>query len=239
MYKMKFFLAALTGLALCSAKAVKNDESMDLTLSGWAGWMRGAVMVDGQKAKIHRDSMNYFDDLDFGYSGELTLRDSSIVLLGSYEYYDGIVSDVTVGGTPGSLESSENTWCLAIGYPLGSGSSTFDLLVGLQSLDMDNTLTIGGTKSSDSETLYDAVVMLRMKQELFSNFYLYIPLMMGGTYLSDSEFIYDAGLQLMYQFGQSFDLRVGYRITGYDFSDSSKATDFYQQGYTVSIGMTF
>lgn len=239
MNKKTILLTALVGISVWSAEAADSAEALELTASGWAGWMRGSVVVDGHKAKIHRDSMNYFGDLDFGYGGEVALRNSSMILMGSYEFYEGIVSDVTSGGTKGTLESGENIWSAAIGYPLGSGSSTFDFLVGLQSLSMDNKLKLGGTEYKDSETLYDAVVMLRIKQELFSNFYLNIPLMIGGGYLSDSEFLYDAGLQLMYQFGSTFDLRIGYRITGYDFSDSTPATDFYQQGYTAAIGFAF
>jgi hypothetical protein len=123
---------------------------------------------------------------------------------------------------------------------MGSGTPTFDVLVGLQYLDMDNTLELtGGSPESESDTVYDMVLMVRYKQELFSNFYINIPLAIGGGSLSDSEFVYDAAVQLLYQFGDSFDVRAGYRIAGYDFSEDTDATDFYQQGYTLGVGMTF
>lgn len=234
--KTKILLALILGLNIPAAFA---QESMGVAASGWAGWMRGDVVVDGQTAKVQRDSDNYFDDLDYAYALELTLRNSSMVVLGSFDYYDSISSEVTVNGASGSLDSSENIYCLALGYPMGSGSTTFDFLVGLQVLDMENKLNVGGTISKDDATMYDAVAMVRYQQELFSGFYLNIPLSIGGGYLSDSQFVYDAGLQLMYQFGSSFDVRVGYRISGYDFSEDTPASDFYQQGYTATLGITF
>ncbi|MDF7806942.1 hypothetical protein P4E94_05790 [Pontiellaceae bacterium B12219] len=237
--KINFLLASLLGLSAASFGAAASD-SLDMAVSGWAGWMRGNVVVNGQNAKIHRDSEDYFGDLNYGGSAELSIKNSSMVLLGSVDYLDNITSEVTVGALEGSLESSEIIGCVAVGYPMGSGTTTFDVLIGLQYLDMDNTLELsGGSPNSESETAYDMVLMVRYKQELFSSFYINIPLSIGGTYLSDSEFIYDAGVQLLYQFGDSFDLRAGYRISGYDFSDDAGATDFYQQGYTLGIGMTF
>jgi hypothetical protein len=230
---------SLLGLSALSFGATASD-SLDMAVSGWAGWMRGNVVVNGQNAKIHRDAEDYFGDLNYGGSAELSIKNSSMVLLGSVDYFDSISSDITVGSQAGTLESSEIIGCIAVGYPMGSGTTTFDVLVGLQILDMDNKLELNGSSPQrESEDAYDVVLMVRYKQELFSSFYINVPLSIGGSYLSDSEFVYDAAVQFLYMFGDSFDVRAGYRISGYDFSDKAGATDFYQQGYTLGIGMTF
>ncbi|MDF7799685.1 hypothetical protein P4C99_09420 [Pontiellaceae bacterium B1224] len=238
--KIKILLLVMLCVNAFAAQKKASSEELEFVVSGWAAWMRGAVIVNGQKAKVHRDSEDYFNDLNYGGSGELILRNSSMVLLGAVDYFDNISSDVTVNGQQGSLDSSELIGCIAVGYPLGSGYSTMDFFIGLQTLRMDNTLQVtGSTKQSQSTDIYDVVFMMRLKQELFSNCYLNIPLSLGGGYLSDSEFVYDVAVQLMYQFGDSFDVRAGYRISGYDFSEDASATDFYQQGYTLGLGMTF
>jgi hypothetical protein len=240
--KMKILVVGILCLNTLSAVAAakKGDESMELAPSVWAAWMRGSIVVDGQKAEVARDADDYFSNLNYGYSVELMLRNTKMVLLGFVDYFDPISSDVTVSGQEGALDSSEIIGCIAVGYPLGSGTSTVDILVGLQTLRLDNELKIsGGASYSGSTDIYDAVLMLRVKKELFSNFYINIPLSIGGTYLSDSEFVYDAGVQLLYQFGENFDVRAGYRISGYDFSEDANATDFYQQGYTLGLGITF
>jgi hypothetical protein len=163
-----------------------------------------------------------------------------MVLLGSIDYFENISSDVTVGSQQGKLETSEIIGCIAVGYPLAAGKSTVDILVGLQTLRLDNELKLAGGESySDSTDIYDAVLMLRIQQQLFSKLYLNIPLLIGGTYFSDSEFVYDAGVQLLYQFSDQFDVRAGYRISGYDFSEGTGFTDFYQQGYTLGLGIAF
>lgn len=224
--------------ALSAVAAAK--EGMELVPSVWAAWMRGSIVVDGQKAKVVRDADDYFSDLNYGYSLELLLRNDHMVLLGFVDYFDSISSDVTVGGQAGTLDSSEIIGCIAVGYPLASGKSTVDVFFGFQTLRLDNELELnGGASFSDSTDIYDAVLMLRIKQELFSNLYLNIPLSIGGTYLSDSEFVYDAGVQLLYQFGDNFNVRAGYRISGYDFSDDANSSDFYQQGYTLGLGIVF
>ncbi|WP_372808936.1 hypothetical protein [Pontiella sp.] len=236
--KTKKILAAILCLNAFSAVAETTDE-MELAASVWGAWMRGSVNVDGQQAKVERSAINYID-MDYGYSLELALRNSKLVLLGYLDYFDPISSDVSVGLKEGTLDSSELNGGIAIGFPMGSGNSTLDFLIGLQMLRMDNDLDLkGGSSYSESANVYDAVLMMRYKQELFSNLYLNIPLLIGGTYLSDSEFVYDAGVQLLYQLGTTLDIRAGYRISGYDFDEDEDATDFYQQGYTLGIGLTF
>lgn len=237
--KIKFLLAAMLCLNTFYGVATAN-ESMDLVPSVWAAWMRGSMNVEGQKAEVVREADDYFGNLNYGYSLELALRNSQMVLLGFVDYFDPLTSEVTVGGAPGTLDSSEIIGCIAVGYPMGSGTSTMDFLIGIQTLRLENELKMtGGASYSDSTDIYDAVLMLRIKQELFSNLYINIPLSIGGGYLSDSEFVYDAGVQLLYQFGNTIDLRVGYRISGFDFSEDADATDFYQQGYTAGVGITF
>ena len=237
--KLKILLAGMLCLSALSTVEAANDE-LELVPSVWAAWMRGNVNVDGQKAKVARDADNYFSDLNYGYSLELVLRNDQMVLLGFVDYFDPLSSDITVGGVEGTLDSSEIVGCIAVGYPLASGKSTMDILFGLQTLRLDNDLQLNGSApSSDSTDVYDAVIMLRIKQELFSNCYLNIPLTIGGTYLSDSQFVYDAGIQLLYQFGDSFDVRAGYRISGYDLGEDEDSTDFYQQGYTLGLGIVF
>ena len=237
--KIKLLLAAILCLNALSAVAAAN-EGLNLVPSVWAAWMRGSMNVDGQTAEVARDADDYFDNLNYGYSLELVLRNNQMVLLGFVDYFDPLSSDVTVGSEEGTLDSSEIIGCIAIGYPLGSGKSTLDVLVGFQTLRLDNELRLsGGTSYRDSSVVYDAMVLVRIKQELFSNLFLNIPLSIGGTYLSDSEFVYDAGVQLLYQFTDNIDVRVGYRISGYDFSEDANNKDFYQQGYTLGLGITF
>ena len=236
--KVNFLLAAMLCLStFCTVASAK--EEMELVPSVWAAWMRGSVNVNGQNAKVVRAADDYFDNLNYGYSLELALRNDQMVILGFVDYFDPLSSDVTVDGQPGTLESSEIIGCIAVGYPLASGKSTVDFLIGLQTVQLDNKLEVNGVPTKDSTDVYDAVLMLRIKQELFSNFYINIPLSIGGSYMGDSEFVYDAAIQLLYQFGDSFDVRAGYRISGYDFSEDADATDFYQQGYTLGIGLTF
>ncbi|VGO17319.1 hypothetical protein PDESU_05915 [Pontiella desulfatans] len=235
----KFALAAMLCLNAFSAVAA-TGEKMELVPSVWVGWMRGNMNVQGQEAKVVRASDDYFGDLDYGFSAELVLRNQQMVLLGLVDYIETISSEVKVGNEKGTLDSSEIVGCIALGYPLGSGKSTVDFLIGLQTLRLDNDLKLaGGDAYSDGPTVYDVMWMLRIKQELFSNFYLNVPLAIGGTYLSDSEFVYDAGVQLLYQVNGKIDVRAGYRITGYDFSEDADSTDFYQQGYTLGVGIIF
>ncbi|MEI6891505.1 MAG: hypothetical protein V5783_04950 [Pontiella sp.] len=236
--KVNVFVVGLLCLSTLPSMVLAADE-LELVPSIWGAWMRGSVNVDGQMAKVRRASDEYFSDLDYGYSLELVLRNNQMVLLGFVDYFDPLTAKVTVGDKMGTLDSSEIVGCIAVGYPLAAGNSTVDFLVGFQMLSMDHELELEGKSYSESIDVYDAVLMLRIKQELFSNCYINIPLSIGGTYLSDSQFVYDAGVQLLYQFGETFDVRAGYRISGYDLGEDDDSTDFYQQGYMLSLGLVF
>jgi hypothetical protein len=227
--------------ALAAGAAPK--ESMELVPSVWAAWMRGNVVVNGQNAKIAREADNYFEDLSFGGSAELVLRNNKMVLLGSVDYFDNLSSDVTAGSRTGTLETTEIVGCIAIGYPLAppSRKMNFDFLVGLQGLRMDNELKLDGDSPENARTdVYDMVVMLRIKMMLGNKLYLNVPLALGGIYLGDSELVYDAAAQLLYKVTDEFDVRAGYRISGYEYDeDAGNQWDFYQQGFTLGFGVLF
>lgn len=240
--KLKILVVVILCLNVLSAVAAQK-ESMELVPSVWAAWMRGDVVVNGQNAKIVREADNYFEDLSFGGSAELVLRNNKMVLLGSVDYFDSISSDVTVGSQTGTLETTEIIGCIAIGYPLAppSRKMNFDFLVGLQGLRMDNELKLDGDSPENARTdVFDMVMMLRIKMLLGNKLYLNIPLTLGGIYLGDSELVYDAGAQLLYQVNAKFDVRAGYRISGYDYQeDANNQWDFYQQGFTLGLGVAF
>lgn len=240
--KLRYLVAVMLCMNTLSAVAAKK-ETMELVPSVWAAWMRGNVVVNGQDAKIRRDADNYTEDLAYGGSLELVLRNKKMVLLGSVDYFDSISSDVVVGSQTGTLETSEIIGCVAIGYPIAPPSKKMnvDLLVGLQGMRMDNELKLSGSGPESGGTdVYDTVVMMRIRMLLGSNLYLNIPLALGGPFLGESELVYDAGAQLLYQFTDKFDVRAGYRISGYDYrDDANNKWDFYQQGYTLGLGIIF
>ena len=240
--KLKFSVLVILCLSALSAVAAPK-ESMEVVPSVWGAWMRGNVVVNGQNAKISREADNYFNDLAIGGSAEVILRNNKMVLLGSVDYFDNISSDVTVSGLTGTLETSEIIGCVAIGYPIAPPSRTmnFDALVGVQGLRMDNELRLDGSGPENASTdVFDMVVMLRIKMMLGSKLYLNVPLSLGGPYLGDSEFVYDAAAQLLYKATDKIDVRAGYRISGYDYNeDANNQWDFYQQGFTLGLGVVF
>jgi len=231
----------LLALCACSANAAET-EGMELSANAWAAWMRGDVTVNGQSARIVRDSDNYFEDLSVGGTLELSLRNSKMVLMGYVDYFDPLASDVVVANQPGTLDTAEIVGCIAVGVPLAppGGKSTFDVLAGLQGVRMENELMVGGATQNASTDVFDPVIMLRAKMQLGNKLYLYIPLSFGLSYVGDSELVYDAGLQVLFQATKSLDVRAGYRISGFDYrEDANNKWNFYQQGYTLGLGLTF
>ena len=235
-------LVCLNTLSALAANKKAASESMELVPTFWAAFMRGNVVVNGQKADIQRDTWDYYKDLSMGGSLELALRNRSMVVIGSVDYFDNISSDVITGGQEGRLETSEMIGCIAIGYPFAppGGKTTFDALFGFQWQEMENQLTVNGTKNRSKTDIYDSVIMFRIKTQLGGKLFLNVPLSFGLSYLGESDFVYDAGLQLVYQFTKTFDARAGYRISGYDYQeDANNKWDYYQQGYTLGLGLTF
>ena len=235
------FLGMLCAGSFAAGKPAPK-ETMELVPTFWAAFMRGNVVVNGRKADIQRDTWDYFDDLAMGGSAEVALRNSSMVVIGSVDYFDNISSDVVSGGQPGTLETTDMVGCLAVGIPFAppGGATTFDALVGLQWQKMENELKVNGVVSRGKADIYDPVIMFRIKTKFGKKLFVNIPLSFGVGYLGESEFVYDAGLQLVYQLNKAFDVRAGYRISGSDYQDSdNEKWDTYVQGYTLGLGMTF
>lgn len=243
--KLKFIIAVMLCLSSLSALAAakKSAESMELVPSVWGAFMRGDVVVNGKKAEVHRDTWDYYKDLSVGGSLELALRNQSMVVVGAIDYFDDISSAVTVGSQAGTLETSEMVGVIAVGYPFApvGEKTTFDALFGLQWQQMKNNLKLDGGDTESAKTeVYDPVVMVRIKTQLGSKLYINIPLSFGLSYLGDSEMVYDAGVQLLYQFTDTFDVRAGYRVSSFDYQeDANQKWDYYVQGYTLGLGVTF
>lgn len=242
--KIKLVVSVVVCMSVFSAgAAVQSGEAMELSASVWAAFMRGNMVVNGQKAEVHRDTWDYYKDLSVGGSLELGLRNQSMVVLGAVDYFDGMSSDITVGSQAGTLETSEMVGVLAVGYPFSpvGGNTTFDALVGLQWQQVENDLKMtGGGKQSAKTDVLDPVLMVRIKTQLGNKLFIGIPLSIGVSYLGESDMIYDAGLQLQYQLTDTFDIRAGYRISSFDYQeDANQKWDYYVQGYTLGLGLTF
>jgi hypothetical protein len=114
-----------------------------------------------------------------------------------------------------------------------------DVLIGVRSLSVDNTLTVAelGTVERSSD-IVDAVLVIRKGLRLTKKLH-FNSTMSFGT--GDSNFTMETHPQLKYQFTRNIAGLVGFRIVSYDLEgeDDKAAFDGAFRGLTAGVNGTF
>lgn len=243
------FVAA--AMLVTAASTVLGEEpqgwQFEIAPYGWLAGLSGDVSVGGQKSEFKKSASDLFDALDVGGSLLAVAQYNRVLFEGQFDYFSLSTTELDVENQPpgGSLDSDLLIGKLGIGYQFGDNeTTTVDLLLGVQSMNMDNTLNVTGAGSSTAEVeLIDPVLLLKMRSAILpstlNGWYFNLPLMIGGGGLGDSDLVYGVEAQLQYAFNSTIDARVGYRIEGYQFEEENAETDLALAGWTVGLGFRF
>lgn len=213
---------------------------------GWLAGLVGDVTVAGQKTEFDKSASDLFDALEFGGSLLAVAQYNRAVFYGQFDYFSLSTSALEVENQPagGSLDTDLLIGKVGIGYQYGdrAGAST-DVILGVQSLRMDNTLQVNGLGSSSYDAdLFDPFLMVRWRTPIapskLDGLYFNLPVS-AGAWLGDSDFVYDIAAELQYAFNTTFDVRAGYRMSGYKGEENNSELDVALAGWTIGLGFRF
>ncbi len=240
------FKAGFLILFLSAGFAVAQSEewAFEVTPYLWAGGLTGEVEIAGQKTEFEKSASDLFDDLEFAGSFFAQAKKGRFLLQGRYDYYALSPSGYEVDGqsVDADFDSDILIGKVAAGYQYGEpGGVTTGLLLGIQSLRIENTISGPGYSNSESDDLFDLVLIVQPVFPLWSkdetSVLFALPMSIGGAVAGDSDLYYDVEAQLQYAFTEGFDFRLGYRVSQYEWEENSNnKLELGLAGWTFGAG---
>ena len=231
------------------AAAPQGGWKGEITPYAWLAGLEGDVTVNGRTAEFEKDFSDIIDMVELGGSLLGVAQYDRFLVWGQVDYFSMSTSELDVEDQPagGTVDSKLLLGELAVGYQVDGWmeGQTFDLLVGVRTLQIENELTPTGqeTRTKDID-LVDPIFVVRPSIRVFPSkidgLRFNPTLAIGGG--GDSELVYEMQPQFQYQVTENFAARIGYRTVGYKFEgDNNKENelDFSLSGLIVGAGFTF
>ena len=248
----KFGMSVIAAVALLAAGSTAMAEpkgwSFEIMPYVWFAGLEGDMTVNGRHIDFEKDAEDLFDALEVGGSLLGVVQYNRFLFWAQVDYFELSTDELDVEDRPqgGSLDSDMLLAEAAVGYQLDgfAEGQTFDLLVGVRHLDVENELEVFGvgTASRDSDAT-DPIFVVRPSIPLFPSKIKGLrfnpTLAIGGG--GDSEVVWELFPQIQYHFTDNIAMRLGYRTVGYEFDGdgNDNELDFRLAGLIVGLGGTF
>ena len=232
---------------------------LELTPYAWLAGIEGDVTVGGQETEFDKGFSDIVDAVDIGGSLLAIAQYDRYLVWGQVDYFATDTDNLDVEDRPegGSLETKMLLGEVAVGYQVDGwmDGQTFDFLVGVRTLHLENDLTVTGVGEGSSENdLVDPILVMRPSIQVFPSkidgLRFNPTLAIGGG--GDSDLVYELQPQFQYQISDTVAARVGYRTVGYRFKGDDAQNPVVQgkvseddelninlSGLIVGLGVTF
>ena len=238
--------AGVAGAQAPAAAAPKGGWKGELTPYAWLAGVEGDMTVNGRSVDFEKDFSDILDMVELGGSLLGVAQYDRFLIWGQVDYFSMSTSELDVDEQPkaGSLDSKMLLGELAVGYQVDGWreGQTFDLLVGVRTLQLDNDLELYGKgETSKDVELVDPILVVRPSVPVLPSkidgLRFNPTLCIGGG--GDSELVYGMQPQLQYQVTDSFAVRFGYRTVNYELEEGDIEADFSFAGPMIGLGFAF
>ncbi len=253
-------IATLSAVVVClslvssvdSRAAEPKGWKMEVTPYAWLAGLEGDVTIDGRKTEFEKEFSDILDAVELGGSILGVFQYDRFLVWGQLDGFSLSTDNLDVEDQPegGSLDTDMMLGELAVGYQVDGWAEgqTFDLLVGVRSLTIENELTLnsGETLSSDDrdkDSRVDGILVIRPSMPV-------LPSMIDGLRFNptlaigggDSDMVYELFPQFQYQITDNIAARLGYRTVGYKIKgerDEDNELNINLAGLILGLGITF
>ncbi len=245
-------LLAVTAILMAgtTAEAANEGWAFEIAPYAWLAGLEGDVTINGQKTDFEKSSSDMLEYVDLAGSLFGTVRYNRWVVSAAVDYFDLSTDNLDTKDQPqgGELDTEMLIGEIAGGYQFnGLGKEhTLDVLLGVRYMNMENDLTVyprpvilpTGSKGSSSTEVTDPMLLARYLWPIGESFSFNITAGIGGG--GDSEMVYELFPDLRYQFGDHFNVRLGYRTVGWEI-EGSKGNDLNiaMSGLVAGFGFMF
>jgi hypothetical protein len=247
-------MAALLAACAVGFAADPKGLKIEITPYMWLAGLEGDVTIDGREADFEKSASDLLDAVDAGGSLLGVVPYDRFLFWGQVDFFSLSTDELEVEDQPegGSLDTDMLLGEAAVGYQIDGWSEgqTFDLLVGVRTLTIDNELTVDGrgTVSTDDrreekESRVDAMLVVRPSLPVFPSkidgLRFNPTLAIGG---GDSDLVYEMFPQFQYQITENLAARLGYRTVGYKLKgdeNEDNELNIRLAGLIAGLGVTF
>ncbi len=232
--------AILLAAAASPALAAGDGWEFEVTPYLWAAGIDADVTVRNQSATIDAKFSDIFNAVDLAGALLFRAQHGPWVAFTQIDYLSLDSNNLDNAPAAGRLEQDVFMASGAFGYQFASadGRRSVDVLVGLRHLSMDNTLTLNGLGSFESDrNLNDPIIMIRPSFRLSERWRLNPTFAFGDG--GDSKKVWELQPTLQFQATRNGALRIGYRKLHYELANTNSSFDGAFQGVIVGYGGTF
>lgn len=239
----------LLAAGMSAFAAEPQGWKVEITPYAWMAGVEGDATVNGKDVDFDKKFSDIVDAVDLAGSLLGVIQYDRFLVWGQVDYFSTDTSKLDIEDQPqgGSLDTKMFLGEFAVGYQLDGWmeNQTFDVLVGVRTLQIENDLTVygePGTRSKDND-IVDPILVLRPSMQVLPSKIdglRFNPTMaIGGG--GDSELVYELFPQFQYQITENVAARVGYRTVGYKFEgdDNDNELNINLAGLIVGVGVTF
>lgn len=221
----------------------------ELTPYAWLAGIEGDATVNGNKVDFDKSFSDLFDAVELGGSILGVAQYDRYLIWGQFDYFDLSTDNLDVDKQPqrGSLDTKMLLSEVAVGYQVDGWAEgqTFDLLVGVRNMHIENDLNLNNGKSASRDNdITDPILVVRPSMPVLPSKIdglRFNPTLAAGAG-GDSDFVYELFPQLQYQISENVAARIGYRRVGYKFkgeNNSDNELNVKLAGMIVGVGITF
>ncbi len=238
--------ASILGLSLMAASALpasaaeQSDWKFEFTPYLWAASMKADVEVRGHSGSVDASFNDLMDKMDASAAFLGTAQYKSWVTWVQFDYIN-LNFDLEGKRRTGALDVKQTMGTFGLGYqfPGWKEGQTFDVLLGVRTMTLENELSIDsvGTFSKDSDFV-DPVIIVRPSFQI-SEKWRFNPTLSYGTG-GDSEETWELQPQFQYQAWENAAFRFGYRKLHYKIeNEQGNSFDGSFEGPIIGVGITF
>ena len=217
-----------------------NTWSFEIVPYAWLPGLKGDVTVRNYNVNIDQSFSDIFKTVKFAADVLGIARYNNWLIYTQVDYFSLSTSKLDHPPARGSFDSKETFYTAAAGYRFNgwTAGQTFDVLVGAQGLNIDNTLTFYQLgRFEKTRSVVDAVFVLRPSFQ-FSQHWLFNPTISVGV--GSNNDTYQLQPQFQYQFNSTWELRFGYRKMHYKFTgDRNNTLNLNLAGPLIGFGASF
>lgn len=223
--RMIVMMVAALLMAVSTSYAEPKGWKFEVTPYAWLAGVEGEATVGEHNVEFDKSFGDLFKAVEVGGSLLATVQYNRVVGWGQVDYFKMSTDQLDVDDQPerGSLDTKTLLAEGGIGYQIDGwmAGQTFDLLIGVRSLHIENDLSLNdGRSASRDKTIVDPILVVRSSTPVLPskiNGLRFVPtIAIGGG--GDSELVYELQPAFHYQVSKNVDLRLGYRRVGWKFT---------------------
>jgi hypothetical protein len=212
----------------------------------WFAGLEGDLTVAGQTFEFSKSPSDVLESVNMAHSFLGVVQYNRFLFWHQLDYFNRSTDEFDNHPEHASVDSQMLLNETAVGYQIDgfAEGQTFDLMLGVRVLNMENELEVGGFYTTRSVNLVDPIFVIRPSIPLFTSYIKGLrfnpTIAIGGG--GDSDLVFELFPQIQYQFSDHFALRFGYRTVGYKFkgeNNDDNELNVRLSGLIIGIGGLF